>query len=181
MMTLYIVRHGQTEENLQRILQGHIPGTLTEKGKEEVREAAELLSKEGVKFTRIVSSDLKRAMDSANIISERLHLPVASGTDEFFFRDLKRHFLYGKLSEDLGPSDSLASGRQAIRIPPDRFRDIGISFEFDLVEYRKLFAVGLVFPDGLLAGWAEFVVAHLQDDLGEVVDLPLEILYGVLL
>ena len=76
MMTLYIVRHGQTEENLQRILQGHIPGTLTEKGKEEVREAAELLSKEGVKFTRIVSSDLKRAMDSANIISERLHLPV---------------------------------------------------------------------------------------------------------
>lgn len=75
-MTLYIVRHGQTEENLQRILQGHIPGTLTEKGKEEVREAAELLSKEGVKFTRIVSSDLKRAMDSANIISERLHLPV---------------------------------------------------------------------------------------------------------
>ena len=76
MMTLYIVRHGQTEENLQRILQGHIPGTLTEKGKEEVREAAELLSKEGVKFTRIVSSDLRRAMDSANIISERLHLPV---------------------------------------------------------------------------------------------------------
>ena len=76
MMTLYIVRHGQTEENLQRILQGHMPGTLTEKGKEEVREAAELLSKEGVKFTRIVSSDLRRAMDSANIISERLHLPV---------------------------------------------------------------------------------------------------------
>ena len=75
-MTLYIVRHGRTEENLKRILQGHMPGTLTEKGKEEVREAAELLSKEGVKFTRIVSSDLKRAMDSANIISERLHLPI---------------------------------------------------------------------------------------------------------
>lgn len=31
MMTIYIVRHGQTEENLQRILQGHMPGTLTEK------------------------------------------------------------------------------------------------------------------------------------------------------
>ena len=75
-MTLYIVRHGQTEENLQRILQGHMPGTLTEKGKDEVRKAAELLSKEGVKFTRIVSSDLRRAMYSANIISERLHLPI---------------------------------------------------------------------------------------------------------
>lgn len=76
MMTIYIVRHGQTEENIQRILQGHMPGTLTDKGKEQVRNAAELLSKEGVKFTRIVSSDLKRAMDSARIISERLELPI---------------------------------------------------------------------------------------------------------
>lgn len=76
MMTIYIVRHGQTEENLQRILQGHMPGTLTEKGKEQVRKTAELLSKEGVKFTRLVSSDLKRAMDSAQIISYKLNLPI---------------------------------------------------------------------------------------------------------
>ena len=68
MMIIYIVRHGQTEENLQRILQGHMPGTLTEKGKEQVRKTAELLAKEGVKFTKLVSSDLKRAMDSAHII-----------------------------------------------------------------------------------------------------------------
>ena len=76
MMTIYIVRHGQTEENLQRILQGHMPGTLTEKGKEQVRKAAELLSKEGIKFTRLISSDLKRAMDSAQIISDKLNLPI---------------------------------------------------------------------------------------------------------
>ena len=76
MMTIYIVRHGQTEENLQRILQGHMPGTLTEQGKEQVQRAAEQLSKEGVKFTRIVSSDLKRAMDSAQIIADTLNLPI---------------------------------------------------------------------------------------------------------
>ena len=76
MMTIYIVRHGQTEENLQRILQGHMPGTLTEKGKEQVRKAAELLSKEGIMFTRLVSSDLKRAMDSAQIISDKFNLPI---------------------------------------------------------------------------------------------------------
>lgn len=84
MMIIYIVRHGQTEENLQRILQGHMPGTLTELGKEQVQRAAEQLSKEGVKltasssktFTRIVSSDLKRAMDSAQIIADKLNLPV---------------------------------------------------------------------------------------------------------
>ena len=75
-MTIYIVRHGETEENLQKILQGHMPGTLTEKGKEQVQGAAEQLSNEGVKFTRIVSSDLKRAMDSAHIIADKLNLPV---------------------------------------------------------------------------------------------------------
>ena len=76
MMTIYIVRHGETEENLQRILQGHMPGILTELGKDQVQRAAEQLSREGVKFTRIVSSDLKRAMDSAHIIADRLNLPI---------------------------------------------------------------------------------------------------------
>ena len=76
MMIIYIVRHGQTEENLQRILQGHMPGTLTELGKEQVQRAAEQLSKEGVNFNRIVSSDLKRAMDSAQIISDKHNLPI---------------------------------------------------------------------------------------------------------
>lgn len=76
MITLYIVRHGETKENLQRILQGHMPGNLTEKGKEQVRKAAELLSKNGTKFTRIVSSDLKRALDSAQIIADKLNLPI---------------------------------------------------------------------------------------------------------
>ena len=76
MMTIYIVRLGQTEENLQRILQGHMPGTLTEKGKEQVLKAAELLFREGIKCTRLVSSDLKRAMDSAQIISDKLNLPI---------------------------------------------------------------------------------------------------------
>ena len=75
-MTIYIVRHGQTEENHQRILQGHMPGTLTELGKEQVQRAAEQLSKEGVNFNRIVSSDLKHAMDSAQIISDKLNLPI---------------------------------------------------------------------------------------------------------
>ena len=75
-MTLYIVRHGQTEENLQAVLQGHLPGNLTEQGKEQVRKAAERLAETGVEFKCIVSSDLKRAMDSAHIIAERLHLPI---------------------------------------------------------------------------------------------------------
>lgn len=75
-MVLYIVRHGQTEENKQKILQGHLPGTLTEQGREQVRLAAESLAHRMVDYKCIVSSDLKRAMDSANIIAEKLNLSV---------------------------------------------------------------------------------------------------------
>lgn len=75
-MTIYIVRHGQTEENLQKILQGHMPGTLTQQGKEQAALAAEKLEQCGAVFKCIVSSDLKRALDSAQLIADRLHLPI---------------------------------------------------------------------------------------------------------
>ncbi len=58
------------------MLQGHLPGNLTEEGKTQVRRAAERLAKEAVSFKCIVTSDLKRAVDSATIIAERLQIPV---------------------------------------------------------------------------------------------------------
>lgn len=32
MITVCLVRHGETQENVRQILQGHIDGTLTESG-----------------------------------------------------------------------------------------------------------------------------------------------------
>lgn len=77
-MKLYIVRHGETVENLQRILQGHMPGTLTEQGIEQAHAAARNLAEMGVTFSRIVASDLKRTMDTAHIIQERVDVPIKS-------------------------------------------------------------------------------------------------------
>lgn len=75
-MILHIVRHGETVENLQRILQGHMPGTLTEKGIEQAHKAVESLSMMDEHFSCIVSSDLKRTVDTAMIIAGRLDLAV---------------------------------------------------------------------------------------------------------
>ena len=75
-MKIYIVRHGQTEENQKRILQGHLPGTLTPEGKEQIRMTAERLSNENVSFRCILSSDLRRAMDSAEINADKLKLQI---------------------------------------------------------------------------------------------------------
>ena len=81
---VYIVRHGQTEENVQRILQGHLPGKLTPQGVEQIQDTAERLKNLGVDFKRIVSSDLERAYQSARILSETLNLEISK---EALFRE----------------------------------------------------------------------------------------------
>ena len=40
MLTLYLVRHGETEENVKGILQGHLQGHLTAKGINEAQALA---------------------------------------------------------------------------------------------------------------------------------------------
>lgn len=65
---LYLVRHGQTEENVANILQGHMPGHLTPEGIEQAR----LLSNElmTTHFDAILCSDLQRCVDTAMILNE---------------------------------------------------------------------------------------------------------------
>ena len=43
MIEVYLARHGQTEENISRIYQGHLPGRLTEEGKRQAVELGEKL------------------------------------------------------------------------------------------------------------------------------------------
>ena len=75
-ITLFLIRHGETEENRLRILQGHLPGTLTPEGVEAARATAEQLANADARFDLLLCSDLLRARRTACIIGERLHLAV---------------------------------------------------------------------------------------------------------
>lgn len=75
-ITLFLIRHGETEENRLRILQGHLPGTLTPEGIRQARERAEDLANSEVPFDLLLCSDLLRARRTADLIGERLHLAV---------------------------------------------------------------------------------------------------------
>ena len=75
-ITLFLIRHGETEENRLRILQGHLPGTLTPEGIRQARERAEDLANAEVPFDLLLCSDLLRARRTADIIGERLRLAV---------------------------------------------------------------------------------------------------------
>ncbi len=63
---IYIVRHGQTDWNVKGIYQGRIDIPLNETGREQARKTKKEL--EGIKFDKVFSSPLKRALETAQII-----------------------------------------------------------------------------------------------------------------
>jgi broad specificity phosphatase PhoE len=67
-MKLFLVRHGETEENLAGLLMGQDHGVLTEKGKAQAKETA--LKLKEYTFAHIFSSDLNRCVDTSLFIKE---------------------------------------------------------------------------------------------------------------
>lgn len=67
-MKFYIVRHGQTEDNVAEIVTGQNEGILTEVGVEQARKLGNRLKNEIIDF--VYSSDLARAKDTAQNIVE---------------------------------------------------------------------------------------------------------------
>lgn len=64
---LYLIRHGQTDWNLRAMLQGRTDIPLNETGRRQAMEARERLA--GVHFDAVYSSPLRRAMDTAQLVS----------------------------------------------------------------------------------------------------------------
>ncbi len=75
---LYLLRHGQTEWNRDRRLQGQGNSDLTELGWQQAGLMADLLAREipePQKF-RLVSSPLQRARETAEVVAGKLGLPI---------------------------------------------------------------------------------------------------------
>ena len=71
---LVMLRHGQPEYNAGSRMQGQLDTELSDLGREQAAAAAEVLAKR--QPVLIVSSDLQRALDTANALGERSGLPV---------------------------------------------------------------------------------------------------------
>ncbi|BBY76423.1 phosphoglycerate mutase [Mycolicibacterium parafortuitum] len=71
---LVMLRHGQTEYNAGSRMQGQLDTDLSELGREQAAAAAESLAKRQPLL--IVSSDLRRALDTAVVLGDRCGQPV---------------------------------------------------------------------------------------------------------
>jgi len=83
----FIVRHGETKANKERIIQGHQDGELTDEGREQARLAGEKLKNQDIGL--IISSDLGRCRETAQIISKSI------GAEIIFDSELRERF-YGE-------------------------------------------------------------------------------------
>ena len=79
MTELLLVRHGETDWNADGRLQGQTDRLLSDYGRRQARELAEQLGDEELKA--IYASDLARARETAEIVGERLGLPVVLDPD----------------------------------------------------------------------------------------------------
>ncbi len=68
MADLYLVRHGQTELNVQNILQGWQDSPLTERGREQALTVRTAFAARGVAFDHVYSSPLGRTRRTAELI-----------------------------------------------------------------------------------------------------------------
>ncbi|MGJ3508137.1 histidine phosphatase family protein [Enemella sp. A6] len=99
---VHLVRHGQSTWNVERRLQGQtVHPPLTDLGRRQAEAAAEELVRiVGADACRLVSSDLVRARETAEIIADRLG--VAVRRDEAL-REQHLGELQGRLTADLVP------------------------------------------------------------------------------
>jgi broad specificity phosphatase PhoE len=74
MIDLHVFRHGQTDWNAEGRFQGHIDIPLNERGREQA--AALVPALERARIEAILSSDLSRARETAEIAARGLRVPV---------------------------------------------------------------------------------------------------------
>lgn len=103
-MRFYILRHGETALNTKRVMQGRLDEPLDEKGKELAVITGRAMK--NIRFDRCISSPLKRASQTAEIILRESGNDLLIGYDdrlsEIDFGEMK-----GKSLSDMGEAGRL--------------------------------------------------------------------------
>ena len=90
-MRIFMARHGETDWNVERRIQGSTDIPLNENGIRQAHSLAGYLERQvvgkGGTITHIFTSPLERAKETAEIVGARLHVPVeaVSGLEEMNF------------------------------------------------------------------------------------------------
>ncbi|WP_105667991.1 2,3-diphosphoglycerate-dependent phosphoglycerate mutase GpmB [Cronobacter dublinensis] len=117
MLQVYLVRHGETQWNAERRIQGQSDSPLTEKGEHQAMQVAQRAKALGI--THIISSDLGRTRRTAEIIAQGCGCDVIldARLRELNMGILERRHLDTLTDEEEGWRRQLVNGTPDGRIP----------------------------------------------------------------
>lgn len=117
MLQVYLVRHGETEWNAARRIQGQTDSPLTEKGIFQAQQVAERVRNEGI--THVIASDLGRTKRTAEIIADACGCQVITDSRlrELHMGLLETRNLDGLSSEEELWRKQMVDGTPEGRIP----------------------------------------------------------------
>lgn len=123
MTLITLVRHGQTDWNLERRIQGTTDIPLNETGRADAHTAADILAATG--HHAVYASPLVRAHETARIIAERLGLDAPSITHDMREREFGEGegMLVAEYLERFGDWRSSPPGAESLETVRDRALD----------------------------------------------------------
>jgi broad specificity phosphatase PhoE len=80
---LFVVRHGESEGNARGLAQGRLPFPLTERGRAQARQVADVMRALGWRADRVVTSPLPRCVETAAILVGAAGFPEPLPDDAF--------------------------------------------------------------------------------------------------
>lgn len=86
-MILAMVRHGETDYNKQRLIQGRIDNVLNENGKNQAHTLGTYLKENNETFDVLMTSPMLRAKETAQILGSHLNMTITSEHVAFIERD----------------------------------------------------------------------------------------------
>ncbi len=117
---IYIFRHGETDWNRERRFQGHTDIPLNEQGRQQALQLKTELAPFSPEL--ILSSDLSRALETAQIVSEGLFVPIHVSEG---LREAKLGNPEGQLRDDIIKNYGEQNWQQWLSIDP---KDIDFAF-----------------------------------------------------
>jgi broad specificity phosphatase PhoE len=111
---LVLVRHGESTWNAEERLQGQLDPPLSERGRDQARALAQVVEALGIPRDRIISSDLARARETAELIG------VEPGAFDPRWREIDIGEWGGRIAAEVdAESDELTNWRGGPRTAPD--------------------------------------------------------------
>lgn len=101
MTDIYLIRHGRTDWNAAHRLQGQTDIPLNAEGLQQAEAARKLVLEWGVRFDRVYSSPLERAVETAAVVSG---FPPSDVRTDDRLKEIRFGVVEGSVYEELSPA-----------------------------------------------------------------------------